>query len=227
MRARPRVIEIGDPVLEAYRKHVAERAQEGIVPKPLNAEQVNELVELLRQPPAGEESVLLDLLTERVPAGVDEAAYVKAAYLAAIAKGEASSPLINSRRATELLGTMLGGYNIQPLIDLLDSDDVADAAADALSSTLLMFDAFHDVVEKSASNPHAERVLKAWANAEWFTNRPPLADSITLTVFMVDGETNTDDLSPAGDAWSRPDIPLHALSMLSKRWTMPLAPSRP
>ena len=204
-------------MLEAYRKHVAERAQEGIVPKPLNAEQVNELVELLRQPPAGEESVLLDLLTERVPAGVDEAAYVKAAYLAAIAKGEASSPLINSRRATELLGTMLGGYNIQPLIDLLDSDDVADAAADALSSTLLMFDAFHDVVEKSASNPHAERVLKAWANAEWFTNRPPLADSITLTVFMVDGETNTDDLSPAGDAWSRPDIPLHALSMLSKK----------
>ena len=204
-------------MLEAYRKHVAERAQEGIVPKPLNAEQVNELVELLRQPPAGQESVLLDLLTERVPAGVDEAAYVKAAYLAAIAKGEASSPLINSRRATELLGTMLGGYNIQPLIDLLDSDDVADAAADALSSTLLMFDAFHDVVEKSASNPHAERVLKAWANAEWFTNRPPLADSITLTVFMVDGETNTDDLSPAGDAWSRPDIPLHALSMLSKK----------
>ena len=204
-------------MLEAYRKHVDERAQEGIVPKPLNAEQVNELVELLREPPSGEESVLLDLLTERVPAGVDEAAYVKAAYLAAIAKGEASSPLIDSRRATELLGTMLGGYNIQPLIDLLDSDDVADAAADALSSTLLMFDAFHDVVEKSASNPHAERVLKAWANAEWFTNRPPLADSITLTVFMVDGETNTDDLSPAGDAWSRPDIPLHALSMLSKK----------
>ena len=204
-------------MLEAYRKHVDERAQEGIVPKPLNAEQVNELVDLLREPPAGEESVLLDLLTERVPAGVDEAAYVKAAYLAAIAKGEASSPLIDSRRATELLGTMLGGYNIQPLIDLLDSGDVADAAADALSSTLLMFDAFHDVVEKSASNPHAERVLKAWANAEWFTNRPPLADSITLTVFMVDGETNTDDLSPAGDAWSRPDIPLHALSMLSKK----------
>ena len=204
-------------MLEAYRKHVDERAREGIVPKPLNAEQVNELVELLREPPSGEESVLLDLLTERVPAGVDEAAYVKAAFLAAIAKGEASSPLINSRRATELLGTMLGGYNIQPLIDLLDSDEVADAAADALSSTLLMFDAFHDVVEKAASNPHAERVLNAWANAEWFTNRPPLADSITLTVFMVEGETNTDDLSPAGDAWSRPDIPLHALSMLSKK----------
>ena len=148
-------------MLEAYRKHVDERAQEGIVPKPLNAEQVNELVDLLREPPAGEESVLLDLLTERVPAGVDEAAYVKAAYLAAIAKGEASSPLIDSRRATELLGTMLGGYNIQPLIDLLDSGDVADAAADALSSTLLMFDAFHDVVEKAASNPHAERVLNA------------------------------------------------------------------
>jgi aconitate hydratase 2/2-methylisocitrate dehydratase len=204
-------------VLEAYRNHVEERAHEGIVPKPLNADQVNELVKLLRDPPAGEEAFLLDLITNRVPAGVDEAAYVKAAFLAALAKGETTSPLIDARHATELLGTMLGGYNISPLIELLDAPEVAETAADALSKTLLMFDAFHDVVEKSKTNPQAARVLQSWADAEWFTSRPALADAIQLTVFMVEGETNTDDLSPAGDAWSRPDIPLHALSMLNKR----------
>jgi aconitate hydratase 2/2-methylisocitrate dehydratase len=204
-------------VLEAYRKHVEERAIEGIVPKPLNADQVNELVKLLCDPPAGEEAFLLELITNRVPAGVDEAAYVKAAFLAALAKGETTSPLMDARRATELLGTMLGGYNISPLIELLDAPEVAETAADALSKTLLMFDAFHDVVEKSKTNPQAARVLQSWADAEWFTSRPALADAIQLTVFMVEGETNTDDLSPAGDAWSRPDIPLHALSMLNKR----------
>jgi aconitate hydratase 2/2-methylisocitrate dehydratase len=199
-----------------------ERAAEGIVPKPLNAEQVNGLVELFKNPPAGEEDFLTDLLENRIPAGVDDAAYVKAAFLAAIAKGEASSPIIDNVRATELLGTMLGGYNIEPLIGLLDDDATAATAANALSKTLLMFDAFHDVVEKSKSNEHAMSVLKSWANAEWFLNKENVPEKITVTVFMVDGETNTDDLSPAGDAWSRPDIPLHAKAMLIKTMDRPL-----
>lgn len=199
-----------------------ERAAEGVVPKPLNAEQVNELVELLKNPPAGEEDFIKDLLENRIPAGVDDAAYVKAAFLAAIAKGEASSPIIDNLRATELLGTMLGGYNIEPLITLLDSEATAATAATALSKTLLMFDAFHDVVEKSKSNEHAMSVLQSWANGEWFLNKEVVAEKITVTVFMVDGETNTDDLSPAGDAWSRPDIPLHAQAMLIKTMDKPL-----
>lgn len=209
-------------MLEAYREHVAERAAEGIDPKPLDAEQVNQLVELLKAPPAGEEQFILDLLVNRVPPGVDDAAYVKAAFLAAVAKGETASPLIDKARATELLGTMLGGYNIEPLIELLDDDDVAAIAADGLSHTLLMFDAFHDVVEKAKTNEHAKRVLESWANADWFTNKPKVPEEIKVTVFMVEGETNTDDLSPAGDAWSRPDIPLHALAMLKKRMEDPL-----
>jgi aconitate hydratase 2/2-methylisocitrate dehydratase len=209
-------------VLKAYRQHMEERAAEGIVPKPLNAEQVNGLVELFKNPPAGEEDFLTDLLENRIPAGVDDAAYVKAAFLAAIAKGEASSPIIDNVRATELLGTMLGGYNIEPLIGLLDDDATAATAANALSKTLLMFDAFHDVVEKSKSNEHAMSVLKSWANAEWFLNKENVPEKITVTVFMVDGETNTDDLSPAGDAWSRPDIPLHAKAMLIKTMDRPL-----
>jgi aconitate hydratase 2/2-methylisocitrate dehydratase len=209
-------------VLDAYRKHVAERAELGIVPKPLDAEQVNGLVELLTNPPAGEEEFLLDLLTNRVPAGVDQAAYVKAGFLAAIARGEASSPIVDAELATELLGTMLGGYNIGPLIDLLDNEDLAPIAARGLSHTLLMFDAFHDVAEKAATNSHAKAVMESWANAEWFTRRPKVADRITVTVFKVDGETNTDDLSPAGDAWSRPDIPLHAKAMLAKAMESPL-----
>ena len=199
-----------------------ERAAEGVVPKPLNAEQVNGLVELFKNPPAGEEDFLTDLLENRIPAGVDDAAYIKAAFLAAIAKGEASSPIIDNVRATELLGTMLGGYNIEPLIGLLDDDATAATAANALSKTLLMFDAFHDVVEKSQSNEHAMSVLKSWANAEWFLNKENVPEKITVTVFMVDGETNTDDLSPAGDAWSRPDIPLHAKAMLIKTMDRPL-----
>ena len=204
-------------MLDAYRQHVEERAAEGIVPKPLTAGQVNDLVELLKNPPAGEEDLLVDLLENRVPAGVDDAAYVKAAFLTAIARGEASSPLISKTRATELLGTMLGGYNIESMVNLLDDDELAPTAAKGLSKTLLMFDAFHDVVEKCETNEHARAVLESWAAAEWFTNKPEVPEKMTVTVFMVEGETNTDDLSPAGDAWSRPDIPLHAKAMLKSR----------
>ncbi len=202
-------------MLEEYRKHVAERAAEGIVPKPLDATQMAALVELLKNPPAGEEAFLLDLLTNRVPPGVDEAAYVKAGFLAAVAKGEATSPLVTPEKAVELLGTMQGGYNIHPLVEALDNDKLAPIAAKALSHTLLMFDGFYDVEEKAkAGNTYAQQILKSWADAEWFLSRPPLAEKITVTVFKVTGETNTDDLSPAPDAWSRPDIPLHALAML-------------
>jgi aconitate hydratase 2/2-methylisocitrate dehydratase len=202
-------------VLEAYRKHVEERAAQGVVPQPLNAEQTAGLVELLKNPPAGEEQFLLDLITNRVPAGVDEAAYVKAGFLAAIAKGEATSPLISKQHAVELLGTMQGGYNIVTLVDLLDSPELSDTTTEQLKHTLLMFDAFHDVAEKAkAGNTNAKAVLQSWAEGEWFKNRAPVAEKVTLTVFKVTGETNTDDLSPAPDAWSRPDIPLHALAML-------------
>lgn len=202
-------------MLEEYRKHVAERAAEGIVPKPLDATQMAALVELLKNPPAGEEEFLLDLLTHRVPPGVDEAAYVKAGFLAAVAKGETTSPLITPEKAIELLGTMQGGYNIHSLIDALDDAKLAPIAAKALSHTLLMFDNFYDVEEKAkAGNAYAKQVMQSWADAEWFLSRPPLAEKITVTVFKVTGETNTDDLSPAPDAWSRPDIPLHAQAML-------------
>lgn len=202
-------------VLEAYRKHIEERAALGIVPQPLNAEQTAGLVELLKNPPAGEEAFLVDLITNRVPPGVDEAAYVKAAFLSAVAKGEAKSPLIDRKHATELLGTMQGGYNIETLVALLDDAELGAIAAEQLKHTLLMFDAFHDVAEKAkAGNTHAKAVLESWAAGEWFTSRPAIADKYTLTVFKVPGETNTDDLSPAPDAWSRPDIPLHALAML-------------
>jgi aconitate hydratase 2 / 2-methylisocitrate dehydratase len=202
-------------MLEAYRQHVEERARQGIPPLPLSAEQVNDLVALLKNPPAGEEDALVELLTERVPPGVDEAAYVKAAFLAAVAKGEATCPLIGKQRAVELLGTMLGGYNIHPLIDLLDDAELGALVAEQLKFTLLVFDAFHDVKEKAdAGNTNAQAVLQSWADAEWFTRRPEVPQEIELTVFKVTGETNTDDLSPAQDAWSRPDIPLHALAML-------------
>ncbi|BCG63684.1 MAG: aconitate hydratase 2/2-methylisocitrate dehydratase [Methyloprofundus sp.] len=198
-----------------YRQHVAERAATGVVPQPLNAEQVAALVELIKQPPAGEEAFLLDLLTNRIPAGVDEAAYVKAGFLAAVAKGEVTSPIIEAARATELLGTMLGGYNIAPLIELLDNDTLAPIAVNALSHTLLVFDAFHDVQEKAeAGNTFAKQVVQSWADAEWFTSKAEVPEKLTVTVFKVTGETNTDDLSPAPDAWSRPDIPLHAQAML-------------
>ncbi|MGL0958080.1 bifunctional aconitate hydratase 2/2-methylisocitrate dehydratase [Vibrio vulnificus] len=202
-------------MLEAYRKHVEERAAEGVVPKPLDAEQVAGLVELLKNPPQGEEEFLLDLLENRIPPGVDEAAYVKAGFLAAVIRGEASSPLVSREHAAKLLGTMQGGYNIEPLVALLDDEALAPIAVEALSHTLLMFDVFYDVEEKAkAGNQYAQQVLQSWADAEWFLSKPELAEKITLTVFKVTGETNTDDLSPAPDAWSRPDIPVHALAML-------------
>jgi aconitate hydratase 2/2-methylisocitrate dehydratase len=205
-------------MLQAYRAHVAERAALGIPPLPLTAKQTGELIELLKNPPKGEESFLVELITHRVPAGVDDAAKVKASYLAAVAHGSERCALISREKATELLGTMLGGYNLTPLIDLLDDAQVGAVAAEGLKKTLLMFDQFHDVQEKAAKgNANAKAVLKSWADAEWFTTRPEVPQSITLTVFKVTGETNTDDLSPAPDAWSRPDIPLHALAMLKNK----------
>ena len=205
-------------MLKAYRDHVAERAALGIPPLPLSAKQTSELIELLKNPPAGEEATLVDLITHRVPAGVDDAAKVKASYLAAVAHGTEVSSLIGREKATQLLGTMLGGYNLTPLIDLLDDAAVASVAAEALKKTLLMFDQFHDVKEKAdKGNTFAKAVLQSWADAEWFTSRPEVPQSIKLTVLKVTGETNTDDLSPAPDAWSRPDIPLHALAMLKNK----------
>jgi aconitate hydratase 2/2-methylisocitrate dehydratase len=201
-------------VLKAYREHVAEREALGIPPKPLTAEQVADLVGLLKAPPAGEETYLLDLLSTRVPPGVDEAAYVKASFLSAILADEAMSPLIDKPQAITLLGNMHGGYNITTLVELLDNAELASVAADELKHTLLMFDAFHDVEQKAqAGNSHAQGVVQSWSDAEWFTNRDAVAESIKVSIFKVTGETNTDDLSPAQDAWSRPDIPLHALAM--------------
>jgi aconitate hydratase 2 / 2-methylisocitrate dehydratase len=202
-------------MLQAYRQHAAERAALGIPALPLSAAQTAELIDLIQSPPKGEEAFLLELLTQRVPPGVDEAAKVKASFLAAVARGDLAVALISRLEATRLLGTMVGGYNVEPLIDLLDDAQVAGAAAAALKTTLLMFDFFHDVAEKAnAGNAHARDVIRSWAQAEWFTARPELAKTITVTVFKVAGETNTDDLSPAPDAWSRPDIPLHYLAML-------------
>ena len=202
-------------MLAEYRQQAAERAAQGLVPKPLTAEQTAALVELIKNPPPGEEDYLLELLAYRIPPGVDDAAYVKAGFLAAIAKGGAKSPILDPLRATELLGTMLGGYNVAPLVDLLDDPKLGETAAQALSCTRLMFDAFHDVQEKAeAGNARAKAVMQSWADAEWFKTRPRIPETLTVTVFKVPGEINTDDLSPATDAWSRPDIPLHAKSML-------------
>ena len=201
-------------MLEAYRQHVAERASQNIPPKPLSAEQVAALVELLKNPPAGEETELLDLISHRVPPGVDEAAYVKAGFLSAIAKGEVTCPLIDSALAVQLLGNMHGGYNIETLVELLNDDKLAGPAAAELKHTLLMFDAFHDVADLAdKGNDNAKAVMQSWADGEWFTSRDAVPESIKVAVFKVTGETNTDDLSPAPDAWSRPDIPLHALAM--------------
>lgn len=202
-------------MLQAYVDHVAERAALGIPPLPLTARQTAELIELIKAAPAKEEAFLLELLTHRVPPGVDDAAKVKASFLAAVAHGDLKVAAISKAKATELLGTMVGGYNVKPLIDLLDDAEVAKVAAEGLKKTLLMFDFFHDVAEKAkAGNAFAKEVVQSWANAEWFTSRPEVAQKITVTVFKVPGETNTDDLSPAPDAWSRPDIPLHYLAML-------------
>ncbi|PTD95246.1 bifunctional aconitate hydratase 2/2-methylisocitrate dehydratase [Pseudothauera lacus] len=202
-------------MLEAYRAHAAERAALGIPALPLNKQQTLDLVELLKNPPAGEEAFLVELLTHRVPAGVDDAAKVKAEFLAKVAKGEEACGLVSRAKATELLGTMLGGFNIKPMIDLLGDAEVGAIAAEGLKKTLLMFDYFHDVKELAEKgNANAKAVMQSWADAEWFTSRPEVPASQKLTVFKVTGETNTDDLSPAPDAWSRPDIPLHALAML-------------
>lgn len=201
--------------LQTYQKHVDERAKQGVVPKPLDAEQTAQLIELLKNPPTGKEDFLLDLFENRIPAGVDEAAYVKAGFLAALAQSAVTCKLISPSKAVEILGTMQGGYNIEPLLTALDNPELAPIAVKALSSTLLMFDNFHDVAQRAENgNVFAQQILQSWANAEWFLSRPQLAEKLTLTVFKVSGETNTDDLSPAQDAWSRPDIPLHALAML-------------
>jgi aconitate hydratase 2/2-methylisocitrate dehydratase len=202
-------------VLEAYRAHAAERAALGIPALPLTAGQTEELIGLLKNPPPGEEAFLVELLATRVPAGVDDAAKVKAAFLTKVARGEEACALISREKAAELLGTMLGGYNVKALIELLDDPEVGAVAAAGLKKTLLMFDAFHDVADKAkAGNANAQAVMQSWAEGEWFTARPEVPSKITVTVFKVPGETNTDDLSPAPDAWSRPDIPLHALAML-------------
>ena len=209
-------------MLQAYHKHVEERAAENLPPLPLNAQQVADLIELIKNPGNENTEELMNLLVHRVPPGVDQAAYVKAAFLASVASGETPCELISREYATELLGTMLGGYNIQPLIHCLDDELTAPAAVKALSHTLLIYDAFHDVAEKAAANDAARQVLQSWADAEWFTSKPPMPEAITVTVFKVPGETNTDDLSPATEAWSRPDIPLHAKSMLISKMENPL-----
>jgi aconitate hydratase 2/2-methylisocitrate dehydratase len=213
-------------MLKAYREHAAERAALGIPPLPLDAKQVEALIELIKNPPAGEEAFLMDLLTHRVPPGVDDAAKVKASFLAAVAHGDLQVGLISKAKATELLGTMVGGYNVHPLIELLDDAEVAAVAGAALKKTLLMFDYFNDVAEKAkAGNAVAKDVMQSWADAEWFTSRPEVEKKITVTVFKVPGETNTDDLSPAPDATTRPDIPMHYLAMLKN--TRPDAAFKP
>ncbi|QUY45301.1 bifunctional aconitate hydratase 2/2-methylisocitrate dehydratase [Acaryochloris marina] len=206
-------------MLKSYRQHVQERAALGIPPLPLTAEQTADLCELLKSPPAGEEDALMALLRDRIPPGVDQAAYVKASFLSAIANNETTSPLITPIAAVELLGTMMGGYNVQSLVDLLKSDNsaLATAAATALKHTVLVYDAYHDVMELAQTNAYAQSVIDSWVAAEWFTTQSSLPESITVTVFKVPGETNTDDLSPAPHATTRPDIPLHALAMLETR----------
>lgn len=208
-----------DTFLTSYRAAAAERQALGVPALPLTADQAQALTELLQAPPQGEEETLLHLLTERIPPGVDQAAYVKASWLTGVAKGTASSPLVSPVRAVELLATMIGGYNVGSLIELLSSSDgaIAEAAATGLSRTLLVYDSFHDVLELAETNPQARRVVESWAAAEWFTAKPPLPEAITVTVFKVEGETNTDDLSPATHATTRPDIPLHAMAMLETR----------
>ena len=199
-------------MLQDYKKHCEERKEQGIPPLPLSAQQTSDLVELLKSEHE-ESELLLELLKERIPAGVDQAAYVKAGFLADITTGETSSPYISKKEAVMILGTMLGGYNIQPLIKCLGDDDLGEAAAASLSTTLLIFDAFNEVLALSETNKNAKTVIDAWAEGTWFKEKQEIAKQIKLTVYKVPGEINTDDLSPATDAWSRPDIPLHALAM--------------
>ena len=215
-------------MLAAYRQAAAARAALGIPPLPLTAQETAALVELLISPPADEDpAFLLDLLANRVPPGVDDASQVKASFLAAVAEGSVHSPLLTRERAAELLGTMQGGYNVKPLLDLLDDAALAPIAAQGLKHTLLVFDAFHDVQEKAEQgNAFARAVLQSWADAEWFTTRAKVPESITATVFKVAGEITTDDLSPAPDAWCRSDIPLHALAMF-KNARADVVPDKP
>ncbi len=212
-------------MLREYREAAAKREALGIPPLPLNPQQTAELCELLKNPPAGEEKTLLTLLRDRIPPGVDEAAYVKAGFLSAVAKEEIKSPLITPVDAVELLGTMVGGYNVQSLVELLKSanTEIASTAATALSKTLLVFDAFNDILELSENNSYAKRVIDSWKEAKWFSDRPEIPEKITVTIFKVPGETNTDDLSPAPHATTRPDIPLHGLVMLESRMPNALA----
>ncbi|MFP3998699.1 MAG: bifunctional aconitate hydratase 2/2-methylisocitrate dehydratase [Desulfobacterales bacterium] len=209
-------------MIEEYLKHAEERKALGIPPKPLAAKQVEDLARLLENPGGRDQDFLYDLLANRVPAGVDKAAEVKAKFLAAVAKGKTCSPVISPEQSVYLLGTMGGGFNVDPLIDLLDSPELADKAAEALGLTILIFDAFDTIYEKSAQSENAAKIMHAWAEAQWFTRRPKLPESFTVTAFKVDGEINTDDLSPASEAWSRPDIPLHARAMLKSRIDSPL-----
>ena len=209
-------------MIEAYLKHEAERKKMGIPPLPLTEDQAGALVELLMNPGDSDQRLLLHLLSHRIPAGVDPAARVKAEFLTSIARKRITSPVLTPIEAVRLLGTMKGGFNVGPLIGLLDEKDLASAAAKALGKIILIFDAFDTVLKLSETNAAARSVIESWAGAEWFTGRPPLAEKITVTIFKVEGETNTDDLSPASEAWSRPDIPLHALSMLQKRVEKPL-----
>ena len=206
-------------MLNAYSKLAADREAQGVPALPLTAEQTKDLTQLLENPPTDQKQILLELLSDRIPPGVDEAAYVKAAWLSAVAQGNASSPFVAPLEATRLLGTMVGGYNVAALIELLNNSDeeLAKCAAQGLSRTLLVYDAFNEVMDLATSNRFAKQVVDSWAAAEWFTTRAELAESITVTVFKVDGETNTDDLSPATHATTRPDIPLHALAMLETR----------
>jgi len=210
-------------MIEAYLAHEAERKAQGIPALPLNPEQTADLCNLLENPPAGKEEFLLNLLKERVSPGVDPAAKVKAAFLAEIVKGSKKSPLVSKVDAVRILGTMLGGYNVGPLVDALKDAELANEAACALSGMTLVYDGFDQVVELSKSNAAAKKVLESWANAEWFTSRPGVPETIKVKVFKVEGEINTDDFSPAGDAWSRPDIPLHALAMGKTRFPNRLA----
>ncbi|MEJ2198875.1 MAG: aconitate hydratase B, partial [Desulfuromonadales bacterium] len=205
-------------MIEAYLMHEKERNAQGIPALPLNPEQTADLCELLQSPPAGKEEFLMELFTERVSPGVDPAAEVKAGFLAEILKGSKSSPLIDKQKAVQILGTMIGGYNVQPLIAALGDAAVADQAAVALSGMTYVYDAAAQVIELSKSNAAAKKVVESWAAAEWFTSKPVMPEIIKVKVFKVEGEINTDDFSPAGDAWSRPDIPLHALAMGKTRF---------
>lgn len=205
-------------MLDTYFKHAAEREAQGIPPLPLNSEQATELCELLKAPPAGKDNLLMGLFEDRIAPGVDPAAQVKAEFLGQILAGQVSSPTISKVRAVEILGTMIGGFNVAPLINALSDGELVEHAVTALSHTTLVYDAFDEVVELSKTNEAAKRVMQSWADADWFTSKPALPEEVTVKVFKVDGETNTDDFSPASDAWSRPDIPLHALSMGKTRF---------